>query len=217
MRFPAVTYALIGINAAVFLYTRYGVADELSVYYPHAVVPFRFLRLFATQAGEWSTLVTAMFLHAGWAHVLGNMLYLHIFGDNVEDILGHARFLLFYLVCGVASFLVQIVLSPRSELPNLGASGAVAGVLGAYLLLFPRSRVLTVVPLFILFPILEVPAFLFLGLWFLLQFLSGAASLGSYSLSGGVAWWAHVGGFAAGALLLAVFRPAKPRGTALRL
>ncbi len=156
-----------------------------------------------------------MFLHGGWLHLLGNMLFLHIFADNVEDVLGHGRFLLFYLLCGVTSFAAQIVFQPNSMVPNVGASGAIAGVLGAYFLLFPRARVVTLVPLLLFFPIIEVPAFLFLGLWFLIQFLSGAASLGhSSAVSGGTAWWAHIGGFVVGMLLLKPFLPAPPRGPA---
>ena len=138
-------------------------------------------------------------------HVLGNMLYLYIFGDNVEDTLGHGRYLLFYIACGAASFAVQIGFQPVSTVPNIGASGAIAGVLGAYFLLFPRARVVTLLPLFVFFTVVEIPAVVFLGLWFLLQFLSGTVSLGSAAATGGVAWWAHVGGFVAGAVLLKVF------------
>lgn len=150
---------------------------------------------------ELLTPVTAMFLHAGLWHLLGNMLYLYIFGDNVEDTLGHGAYLLFYLLCGVASFAVQVTFRPASDIPNLGASGAIAGVLGAYFVLFPRARVVTLLPFFV---IVEIPALVFLGLWFLLQFLGGAASLGRSSSAGGVAWWAHIGGFLAGILLLMV-------------
>lgn len=144
-----------------------------------------------------------MFLHGGWLHVIGNMLYLYIFGDNVEDILGHGRYLAFYLACGTASFLVQILLQANSMVPNVGASGAIAGVLGAYILLFPRARVVTLVPIFIFFTVVEIPAFIFLGIWFLIQFASGAMTLGrTTALSGGVAWWAHIGGFLVGMFLL---------------
>jgi membrane associated rhomboid family serine protease len=144
-----------------------------------------------------------MFLHGGWLHMLGNMLYLYIFGDNVEDTLGHGTFLGFYLACGVASFAVQILFQPASAVPNLGASGAIAGVLGAYFVRFPRARIVTLLPLFVVFTLVEIPAVVFLGLWFLFQFLSGAASLGRVSAaSGGVAWWAHIGGFVAGAVLM---------------
>jgi hypothetical protein len=146
-----------------------------------------------------------MFLHGGWMHVLGNMLYLYIFGDNVEDTLGHGRYLLFYIACGVASFAVQIGFQPASAVPNIGASGAIAGVLGAYFLLFPRARVVTLLPLFVFFTVVEIPAVVFLGLWFLLQFLSGTVSLGREAGTGGVAWWAHVGGFVAGVVFLKAF------------
>jgi membrane associated rhomboid family serine protease len=158
-------------------------------------------------AGELLTPFSAMFLHAGWLHLIGNMLYLHIFGDNVEDVMGRGRFILFFLIAGFASFLLQIVMFPISMVPNIGASGAVAGVLGAYVFLYPQARVVAVIPLLFFFPMVELPAWIFIGGWFLLQFLSGAASIGSASaLSGGTAWWAHVGGFAAGVLLLRVFK-----------
>lgn len=158
--------------------------------------------------GELLTPLTAMFLHGGWGHLLGNMLYLYIFGNNVEDMLGRGRYLLFYLMCGVLSFFVQVVFQSNSMVPNVGASGAIAGVLGAYFLLFPRARILTLVPLFFFFPVVEIPAFFFLGIWFLIQFLSGAAAIGRTSaLMGGVAWWAHIGGFLTGMLLLKLLLP----------
>lgn len=176
--------------------------------YAYGVIPFRFVQIFPRDPVELLTPLSAAFLHGGWLHLLGNMLYLYIFGDNVEDMLGRGRYLLFYLLCGVFSFFAQILLQSNSMVPNVGASGAIAGVLGAYLLLFPRARVLTLLPLFVFFPIVEIPAFFFLGVWFLIQFLSGAASLGRTSaLSGGVAWWAHIGGFVAGMLLLRILLP----------
>ncbi len=188
----------------MFLGFRYGGGDDLSLY-PVAVVPCRFLMRWTQDAGELLTPFSALFLHAGWLHLLGNMLYLHIFGGNVEDVLGRGRFLLFFLVAGFVSFLVQIVLVPHAMVPNIGASGAVAGVLGAYVFLYPRSRVIAVIPLLFFFPMVELPAWVFIGGWFLWQFLSGAASLGTASaLSGGTAWWAHVGGFVAGVLLLRI-------------
>jgi membrane associated rhomboid family serine protease len=176
--------------------------------YAYAVIPFRFLELFPRDPVELLTPAFAMFLHGGWLHILGNMLYLYIFGDNVEDMLGRGKFLLFYIACGVLSFAVQILFQSRSMVPNVGASGAIAGVLGAYFVLFPRARVLTLIPLFLFFPLVEIPAFFFLGIWFLIQFLSGAASLGhSSALSGGVAWWAHIGGFVAGIVLIKILLP----------
>jgi membrane associated rhomboid family serine protease len=146
-----------------------------------------------------------MFLHGGWLHFLGNMLYLWIFGDNVEDRLGHLRYLIFYLVCGTVATLAHVWMNPASMLPTLGASGAIAGVMGAYFVLYPHSRILTLVPLFIFYvKIFEVPALVFLGIWFAIQFLSGAASVGVES--GGVAVWAHVAGFLTGMLWVLIFR-----------
>ena len=207
-RTPVVNYALILVNVAVFLYQVSlgpGVADFV---YAHGVIPFRYLQLFPRDPLEMLTPLSAMFLHGGWMHLLGNMLYLYIFGDNVEDMLGRFRYLLFYLMCGAVSFAAQILVQQHSMGPNVGASGAIAGVLGAYLLLFPRARVVTLLPLFLFFPIVEIPALFFLGIWFLMQFFSGAVSLGrADALSGGVAWWAHIGGFLAGMLLLRIFLP----------
>ena len=155
------------------------------------------------------TIFTAMFLHGGLLHLAGNMLFLWIFADNVEDALGHGRFLLFYLVCGVGATLVQGFLAPASTIPNLGASGAIAGVLGAYFVLYPRARVVTMVPLFVLFPLVEIPAGLYLLGWFLMQFWMGSsqlASAGHGMEQGGVAFWAHVGGFLVGVAWALLFR-----------
>jgi membrane associated rhomboid family serine protease len=153
----------------------------------------------------------SMFLHGGFLHLAGNMLFLWIFGDNVEDALGHGRYLVFYLACGALAALLQGLFSTSSLVPLVGASGAIAGVLGAYLVLYPHARVVTLVPLFFLFPLVEVPAFLFLVVWFLFQFWQGAASLAvsgkAGAAAGGVAWWAHVGGFAAGIALLLLLKP----------
>ncbi len=171
----------------------------------YAVIPARFLEGGYRSFDGLLTPVTAMFLHGGWMHILGNMLYLYVFGDNVEDTLGHAGYLLFYLACGAVSFAAQIVSLPSSTVPTLGASGAIAGVLGAYFLLFPRARIVTLLPIFIFFTVVEIPAVVFLGLWFLIQFLGGAATLGRSMSAGGVAWWAHVGGFLAGMLFLKAF------------
>lgn len=214
-----VNYALIGVNLAVFLYQASMGPAAVDFLYAWGVIPFRYLQTFPRDSGELLTPLTAMFLHGGWLHLLGNMLYLYIFGDNVEDLLGSGRYLLFYLLCGAASFGAQILLQHNSMVPNVGASGAIAGVLGAYMLLFPRARVVTLLPLFLFWPIVEIPAFFFLGIWFLMQFFSGAASLGrSDALSGGVAWWAHIGGFLAGMILLRVFLPrnAAKRPTVVR-
>jgi len=155
-------------------------------------------------------LVTANFLHGGWAHIIGNMWFLGVFGDNVEDRLGHLRFLLFYLVCGACSMLIQGWVLPGSRVPSIGASGAIAGVLGAYVVLYPGARVLTLVFLFLV----DLPAVVFLGIWFLMQLLSGAASLtpAAGAAASGVAWWAHVGGFVVGiALCVLLRRDRQPR------
>lgn len=148
----------------------------------------------------WWTLLTCIFLHGGWAHIVGNLWFLHIFGDNVEDCFGHIGFLAFYLACGVAASAVHLVTNAGSPMPTIGASGAIAGVMGAYLVLYPRAQVVALLPIFIFLQIVTVPAVLFLGLWFAMQFFSGVSSLGA-TMSGGVAWWAHIGGFLAGVLI----------------
>jgi rhomboid family protein len=159
------------------------------------------------------TFVTSMFLHSGWLHFLGNMLYLWIFGDNVEDRLGHFRFVLFYLGCGVAAAAAHVWVNPDSAIPTIGASGAIAGVMGAYFVLYPHSRVLALVPLFIIWEIIEVPAIIFLGIWFVMQFFSGIGSLARTGVeSGGVAFWAHIAGFVAGiAGVLVLKKPSRTR------
>ena len=152
-------------------------------------------------------LVTSMFLHGGWLHLGGNMLYLWIFGDNVEDRMGHFRYLLFYVLCGVAASAAHIWANPNSRVPSLGASGAIAGVLGAYFLLYPKARVVALLPLGFFTQLIHVPALFFLGFWFVQQFFYGLLDLGVASAqSGGVAWWAHIGGFVAGATLIWVFK-----------
>jgi rhomboid family protein len=153
-----------------------------------------------------ATVITSMFLHGGWLHLAGNMLYLWIFGDNVEDELGHGRYLLFYLLCGVVAALAQAAAAPMSDVPTVGASGAIAGVLGAYLVRHPFARV-TVLAFILL---IELPALIVIGLWFLLQFMNGVLDQGGEGAGGGVAWWAHIGGFIAGALLITVMRPKRP-------
>jgi len=153
------------------------------------------------------TIFVAMFLHAGWMHFGGNMLFLYIFGDNVEDRLGHFRYLVFYLACGLAASLCHAFFNPTSRLPSLGASGAISGVLAAYLFLYPRARILTLIPIFLFFTT-EVPAFLFIVFWFVVQFFSGTASLStSTATTGGTAYFAHIGGFVAGLVLLAALKP----------
>ncbi len=195
--YPVVNTGLILANFAVFVYqlTLGPHAFKLFVL-ANSTVPARFPAAFAGHAPFASALLpllTSMFLHAGIAHILGNMLFLWIFGDNVEDFYGHFTYLLFYLVCGVGAGLLHILFNWNSMLPSLGASGAISGVMGAYLILYPRSRILTLVFIFLI----PIPAVVILVLWFLLQFASGVSSLGM-AASGGVAWWAHVGGFLLG-------------------
>jgi membrane associated rhomboid family serine protease len=196
--YPTVTVAIIALNALAFLFELTLSDRELQlVVQTYGVVPAAF---------SWVSVVTSMFLHGGWLHFLGNMLYLWIFGDNVEDRFGHARYLLFYVACGSAAALGQTALQPYSAIPMVGASGAIAGVMGAYFVLFPHSRVITAVFIFFFFDLIEIPAIFFLGIWFLMQFFSGVGSLGSDAAQGGVAFWAHVAGFAVGASSGVVWR-----------
>ena len=204
---PFVNYALIGMCGLVFLFElSLGSASESFVRL-FGVIPARVqttLFQWELSFGVILPLFTSMFIHGGWAHLIGNMLYLHIFGDNVEDRLGHGGYLFFYLSSGICAALIEVYFQENSSIPLIGASGSIAGVLGAYFLLFPRARILTLLPLIIFFPVVEVSAFFFLGFWFLMQFLQGTASTGA-SADGGVAWWAHAGGFVAGIALLPVF------------
>jgi membrane associated rhomboid family serine protease len=196
---PFVTLGIIALNTIVFLYQfSLGPAVEEFVL-AFALVPASF---------SWPAVVTSMFLHGGVLHFAGNMLYLWIFGDNVEDRMGHGRFVVFYLLCGGAAALAQTFIDPSSTVPMVGASGAIAGVMGAYFVLYPRSRIVTLVPIFFIIQIVEVPAIFFLAIWFLLQFASGVGSLARVAgePAGGVAFWAHVAGFAAGLATVVFFR-----------
>jgi membrane associated rhomboid family serine protease len=206
-RVPAVTLILVAVNVAVFLLEISLPPERLTVAMnTYGIVPARYFGE-GPAAGPSLLLplplLTSMFLHAGWIHLLSNLWILWIFGDNVEDRLGHFRFLVFYLGSGVAAGLVHLFTNTGSSLPTIGASGAIAGVMGAYFLLFPRARVLAVIPIFFWPFFLEVPAVVFMAVWFLGQFLSGLLSLGE--TGGGIAWWAHVGGFIAGVVLCPVF------------
>jgi membrane associated rhomboid family serine protease len=194
--FPVVTYALIALNV-LFFFVELGGGDAFIEQW--AFVPSRFL---ANPGGDSVTLFTAMFMHAGWVHLLGNMLYLWIFGDNVEDRFGHVKFLIFYLLCGLGATFAQLIFSLGSSIPNLGASGAIAGVLGAYLLLFPRGRVNVLMGR----GVIPMPALTVIGLWIVLQFFSGIGSLANTAETGGVAYMAHIGGFIAGFVLTFLFR-----------
>lgn len=202
---PIITFLIIGVNVLVFLYEVSLPAPQLNRFLQSfGVIPAVFVDRFG--AFEVLTLFTCMFLHAGWMHLISNMWALFIFGDNIEDRLGHFRYLVFYLLCGVAAGLTQIFLSSHSTIPTVGASGAIAGVLGGYLLLFPHARVLTVIPIYFILRFIEVPAIVYLIFWFASQFFTGIFSLNARSAEeGGVAWWAHVGGFLMGLIIVKLF------------
>ncbi len=204
---PVVTYGIIALNVVVFFHQlslgEQGLAQFFQLY---AVVP---QQLTASLTGvpvgqsvpEPLTLITSQFLHGGFAHILGNMLFLWVFGNNIEDQLGHVKYTIFYLACGVLAALAQWVVSPQSAIPSLGASGAIAGVMGAYIIKFPKAPINTLVFLGFFITTLKIPAVFFLGFWFLQQAISGVASLGVQTDVGGVAYWAHAGGFVFGAIL----------------
>jgi len=204
---PIVTYLLLAVNVGAFLLELSFGRGVNALFLAYGVVPARLVDdLRAIHLAGAMPIFTAMFLHGGWMHLIGNMLFLHVFGDNVEDEFGHAPFLLFYLLAGIAAALLQTVVNSASTVPMIGASGAIAGVLGAYVLLYPRAKGTTLIPIIIFFQIVELPAFLFLGLWFAIQIVSGLLSLGIGADAGGVAWWAHIGGFAVGGLLAPILR-----------
>ena len=209
---PVVTRLLIATNVLVFLYQAgLGPLAGESFIRTFGLVP---RRVHVEHLETLRPLLTSMFLHGGWMHLLGNMLYLHIFGDNVEDRLGHARYLFLYVAAGIVAGIAQVAINPRSGLPMVGASGAIAGVTGAYFLFLPRARVVTLVPIFVFLQIIELPAVFFLFFWFAFQLLLGVGSLGMESAGGGVAFWAHIGGFLAGMVLGPML--ARPRPRAVR-
>jgi membrane associated rhomboid family serine protease len=218
---PVVTYFIIALNGVVWLYEWLVQAQSPaaleSLVYQFGVVPRHETVILSgsthlSPAVAIVPLLTSMFMHAGWLHVIGNMWFLWIFGDNIEDYLGHFKYLIFYLLSGIGASVLHILLNAGSGVPSIGASGAIAGVMGAYLILYPRARVLTLVPLIIFFTFWWLPAWIFLGYWFLIQFLSGAATSIAYTsqTGGGIAFWAHVGGFAAGILMIKLL-PARTR------
>jgi len=206
---PFVNYLLIAVNVIVFLF-ELSLGRGMNKLVMHfGLVPCNLVDDVSTLHFGVTTflpLFTSMFLHGGWMHLIGNMLFLYIFGDNVEDRFGHFRYLIFYFVAGLAAAATQIYMFPASLVPMVGASGAIAGVLGAYVFMFPTAKILTLVPIFFFFQFIELPAFLFLGFWFLLQIISGTFALGIGADAGGVAWWAHIGGFIAGAALFPFLR-----------
>lgn len=200
---PAMTLLIIAINVLCFFYEMslpHYLQNRFILHY--ALVPDRF---------HLTSLVTSMFLHGGWLHIIGNMWFLWVFGSHVEDLMGSAKFAIFYLACGVISAVVQLFMTFGSPVPTLGASGAIAGVMGAFLLLYPRARVVTLIFIIIFITTIELPAAVMLVYWFAIQLLSGLTSFGNINSTGGVAWFAHVGGFLAGILLLKLFQNKRPR------
>ncbi len=211
---PFVTIGIIFCNVLIFLFElslgrrldamlfQFGVIP-IKVYYASDIPG-------ATIANTYFPFVSFMFLHGGFIHLIGNMWYLWIFGDNVEDRLGHFKFIAFYLMCGIGSAAVHVYFNSQSGVPCIGASGAIAGVLGAYMVTFPRARISVLVPLFVVWQIMDLPAFLVLGFWFLIQFFNGTAAISS-AHGGGVAWWAHIGGFVFGVILMKLFPKSRRR------
>ena len=197
--FPFVTVAIIALNVLAFLYEFTMDPYEFNFFIAHhGVIPARL---------QWVDVLTSIFLHGGWLHLIGNMWFLWIYGDNVEDILGHAQYLAFYLLCGLAATMVHVVFNADSSAPTIGASGAIAGVMGAYVVKFPHSKITTLVLVVVFITTMEIPAYLILLYWFVIQFFSGVGSMGHSHLSqGGVAWFAHIGGFLAGVALILVMR-----------
>ena len=208
---PVVNYVLIAVNILVFVLMWQAGSSQESLVYQFAMIPSNFAN--GVDFGDISDIFTSMFMHAGLAHIAGNMLYLWIFGDNVEDRMGHAKYLFFYLLGGVVASLAHLLTNPGSQIPTVGASGAIAAVLGAYLVLFPQSRVVTFIPLGFFMRLTVVPAVVVLGLWFVLQLFSGLLSLGGPDV-GGVAFWAHIGGFVVGVVMAKLLASGdQPRGT----
>lgn len=216
--FPVVNMFIIAANIAVFLYqlSLGPLAERFIVTY--GLIPARYtateIAVYFTTPQQLAAMFSFMFLHGGLWHLLGNIWSLYIFGDNVEDRLGHGRYLVFYLLCGLVSGLAHLLLNWHSRIPTVGASGAIAGVMGAYLLLYPNSRILTLIPIFFIPWFVEIPAFFFLGIWFVIQFLNAAATPAH---GAGVAWWAHIGGFVCGMFLIKIFvlgRTGRPAGPA---
>lgn len=201
---PWVTLAIIGLNVAVFVVElSLSPEDRTRFFFAYGLIPAHF---------SWASAVSSMFLHDGWLHIGGNMLSLWIFGDNIEDRLGHFRFLVFYLLVGLAAVLAQTASDPTATLPLIGASGAIAGVMGAYFVTFPTSRVLVLVFLLFFVDVVEIPALLYLGFWFLLQLVEGVGRIGMSGATGGVAFWAHSGGFLSGIAGVWLFkRPERQR------
>jgi membrane associated rhomboid family serine protease len=200
--YPVVNNTIIGINVVVYLVQISLVPDLNRFVYIYGLVPARYsipqITSYFTTGQQFFSLLSFMFLHGGFWHLLGNMWFLYIFGDNVEDRLGPLRYIVFYLLCGITSGLSHLIFNLNSNMPTIGASGAIAGVMGAYLILHPNAKILTLIPIIFIPWFVEIPAFFFLGLWFVLQFISATGSIG------GIAWWGHIGGFIFGIILLKI-------------
>jgi len=204
--FPIVNTILIAVNALMFLYEASLGSDLNRFIYDYGLVPASLVSSSdAVFFDRVYPFFTSMFLHGGWFHLIGNMLYLYIFGDNVEDRMGHFKYIIFYSISGLAAAFAQIITNINSTIPMVGASGAISGVLGAYILFFPKSKIVTLVPIFFFIQIMEIPAVVFLLFWFIIQFFSGVASLAATQKTVGVAFWAHIGGFMAGLFLARFF------------
>ncbi len=210
--FPLVNYAIIALNAIVFLFEISLSPSQLDQFILHyGLIPARIPLMHPTLLLLHPLLIiplfTHMWLHGGWLHILSNMWVLYIFGDNVEDRMGSGRYLLFYLISGLVAGSAQILIDPTSQVPSIGASGAIAGVLGAYFILYPRARVTTLILIIIIPLFIDLPAIIFLGFWFVTQLFSGVTSIGGPAAAGGIAWWAHIGGFLFGAIFFRLFIP----------
>jgi len=209
--FPFITIGIIGVNVLIFLYELSLGSDLVVFLNQYGVVPIKVTHYFQssdlTLTDTFFPFLSSTFLHGGFIHLIGNMWFLWIFGDNIEDRLGHFKYLIFYILCATIASSVHVYFNSQSEIPCVGASGAISAVLGAYMVTFPRARVTTVVPIFFFIQIIELPAVVVIGFWILIQFFSGAVSLTtSASNGGGIAWWAHVGGFVSGIILFYIIR-----------
>lgn len=219
---PVVTIVILVLNVLVYLF-QISLSPQVleQVYLGGGAIPARFWGTWSGSAGSlplpaWATPFTSMFLHGGFWHLLGNMWFLWLFGDNVEDYIGKVRFVVFYLTCGLIGLGLQVLISPQSDIPIIGASGAIAGVLGAYLVLYPRAMVHTLVWFFFFVRVVRVPAVVFLGLWFFIQFVQGVGAGAGQPGQGGVAWFAHIGGFVAGVVLIRLFIRGRPHPSLAR-
>lgn len=205
--FPFVNLTLITVNILVFLYEVSLGQNIHNFILEYGLIPAKVFSSANIDLGDrLFPFISSMFLHGGWLHIIGNALFLFIFGDNVEARMGHFRYLIFYLICGLAAALFQIITNVSSVIPMVGASGAISGVLGAYITFYPKSKILTLVPIFFFIQLIHIPAAIFIFIWFIIQFLSGVGSLGAGQDTGGVAFWAHIGGFVAGLILARYFQ-----------